>query len=219
MHPSLVVAALVLPLALAAPASSRLPGTFVRRQLNDTCGLSAVQQPPSTLTPPDAHNQLVLIALGRGTQNYTCADEASVPASIGAVANLFNASCDVAEATSLGAVSEDANAIGQHFFVDATTPEFDIIGLGNAQVKKVENAAAPQAGNIPWLKLDAKDQSTAVRNVYRLNTKGGVAPTTCAGQAPGSVVQVAYEAQYWVYASPDAMAARRRKRSLGLPLN
>ena len=219
MHPSLFITALALPLALAAPASARLPGAFFRRQLNDTCGLSSLQQPASSLTPPDAHNKLVLIALGRGTQNYTCTDEAATPSSIGAVAELFNASCAVAESASLGSVAEDANAVGQHFFVDATTPEFDIIGLGNAQVKKVENVAAPQAGDIAWLKLDAKDQSTAVRHIYRLNTKGGLAPTTCAGQAAGSVVQVDYEAQYWVYACPDAMAARRRKRSLGLPLN
>ncbi|KAK3215010.1 hypothetical protein GRF29_19g1970250 [Pseudopithomyces chartarum] len=219
MHSSLFVAAFALPLALAAPAPGRLPGVVYRRQLNDTCGLSTIQQPVSTLTPPDAHNQLVLIALGRGTQNYTCADESSKPVSIGAVAELFNASCAVAGGGSLGTVAEDANAIGQHFFVDTTTPEFDIIGLGNAQVKKVENATAPQASDIPWLKLDAKDQSTAVRNIYRLNTAGGLAPATCAGQASGSVIQVDYEAQYWVYACPDAMATRRRKRSLGLPLN
>lgn len=219
MHSSLFVAAFGFTLALAVPAPHRLPASIFRRQLNDTCGLSAVQQPPSTLTPPDSHNQLVLIALGRGTQNYTCADASSAPGSIGAVANLFNASCAVAEGTSLGSVSEDANAIGQHFFVDTTTPEFDIIGLGDAQLKKVESATAPRAGDVPWLKLDAKDQRTAVRNIYRLNTKGGVAPATCAGQAPGSVVQVDYEAQYWVYACPDAMAARRRKRSMGLRLD
>lgn len=219
MHSSFLAVALALPLTLAAPAPYRLPVTNYRRQLNDTCGLSTIQQPANSLTPPDSHNQLVLIALGQGTQNYTCADEGSTPTSIGAVADLFNASCAVTEGTSLGSVAEDANAIGQHFFVDSTTPEFDIIGLGNAQVKKAEAVAAPSATDVPWLKLDAKDQSTAVRNIYRLNTKGGVAPTTCAGQAPGSVVQVDYEAQYWVYACPDAMAARRRKRSLGLPLN
>ncbi|KAJ4298061.1 hypothetical protein N0V90_005960 [Kalmusia sp. IMI 367209] len=219
MHSSLLVAALALPLALAAPAPYRLPNGIFRRQTNDTCGLAEVQQPANTLTPPQAHNQLVLIALGQGTQNYTCANETATPASIGAVANLFNASCAVAQSESLGSVAEDANAIGQHFFVDATTPEFDIIGLGNAKLAKVEAVAAPQPTDVPWLKLDAKDTNTAVRNIYRLNTKGGVAPTTCQGQAAGSVVQVQYEAQYWVYACPDAMAARRRKRSLGLPLN
>jgi len=218
MHSSLFAVALALPLALAAPAPYRLPHTIARRQLNDTCSLADVQQPPNTLTPPQSPNELVLIALGQGTQNYTCADATAAPASIGAVADLFDASCTVAAGASLGSVTQDANAVGHHFFVDATTPEFDIIGLGETQLKKVESMAAPQATNIPWLKLDAKSTNTPVRNVYRLNTKGGLAPKDCSGQAPGSVVTVQYEAEYWVYANPDAMAARRRKRSLGLPL-
>ncbi|KAL1606733.1 hypothetical protein SLS60_004140 [Paraconiothyrium brasiliense] len=220
MHSSLFVAAFAIPLALAAPAPYRLPGSSYRRQLNDSCSLADVQQPSSTLTPPGDHNQLVLIALGQGTQNYTCTNETATPASIGAVANLFNASCAVAQKTSLGSVTEDANAVGQHFFVDNTTPEFDIIGLGNTQLKKSEAAPAPDAAaDVPWLKLDATNTNTAVRSIYRLNTKGGVAPTTCDGQAAGAVVQVPYEAQYYVYACPDAMAARRQRRSLGLPLN
>lgn len=220
MHSSLLIAAIALPLALAAPAPYRLPESLVRRQGNDTCGLAAVQQPASTLTPPGDHNQLVLIALGKGTQNYTCSNATAAPSSIGAMANLFNASCAVAQQASLGSVAEDANAIGQHFFFDNTTPEFDIIGLGDTQLKKVESASAPNAAtDVAWLKLDAKNTNTAVRSIYRLNTKGGVAPTTCAGQAPGSLVQVDYEAQYWVYACPDAMAARRQRRSLGLSLD
>jgi hypothetical protein len=208
------IAALALPLALAAPAPHRLPESVFRRQLNDTCGLATLQQPPSTLTPPGDHDQLVLIALGQGTQNYTCAGETATPASIGAVAELFNASCAVAQKTSLGSVAEDANAVGQHFVVDNTTPEFDIIGLGNTQLKKNQSAPAPNAAtDVPWLKLNAVNTNTAVRSIYRLNTQGGVAPATCAGQAAGAVVQVQYEAQYWVYACPDAMAARRQKRS------
>ena len=220
MFSSLIVAAVALPLVLAVPAPYSLPGGVFRRQLNDTCSLSTVQQPPNKLVPPGDHNQLVLIALGQGTQNYTCANETAVPASIGATANLFNASCAVSQKASLGSVTEDANAIGQHFFVDNTTPEFDIIGLGNTQLSKTGADPAPNpASDVAWLKLDAKTTNTAVRSIYRLNTKGGVAPATCAGKAAGSVIRVDYEAQYWVYACPDAMAARRQKRSLGLPLN
>lgn len=219
MFSSIIVAAIAIPLALAAPAPRPFPESVLRRQLNDSCSLSTVQQPASKLTPP-GDNQLVLIALGQGTQNYTCTGETAVPASIGAVADLFNASCAVSQKTSLGSVAEDANAVGQHFFVDNTTPEFDIIGLGNTQLKKAESDPAPNAAaDIPWLKLDATNTNTAVRSIYRLNTKGGLAPATCAGQAAGSVVKVDYEAEYWVYASPDAIAARRLKRDLGLPLN
>ncbi|KAF2115620.1 hypothetical protein BDV96DRAFT_471100, partial [Lophiotrema nucula] len=163
-----------------------------------TCDLAAVPQPTSTLTPPAADLSLVLIALGKGTQNYTCASATGVPSAIGAVAQLFNASCAVAEGN-LGSVTEDASAIGAHFFVDNTTPDFDIIGLGNTELKKAESMAAPQATDVPWLRLEAQQQGTTspVKQIYRLNTVGGVAPASCEGQ--GEVVTVDYEAQYWVY--------------------
>ncbi|KAF2256861.1 hypothetical protein BU26DRAFT_387491, partial [Trematosphaeria pertusa] len=164
-----------------------------------SCNLADLQQPTNTMTPPSADLELALIALGQGTQNYTCANATSAPAAIGALANLFNASCAVAN-NALGSVQEDA-AIGMHFFVDSTTPDFDIIGLGNTQMKKVESMAAPQATDVPWLRLEAQQQGTtsAVKQVYRLNTVGGVAPTSCDGQTAGSVVTVEYQAQYWIY--------------------
>jgi hypothetical protein len=118
---------------------------------------------------------------------------------------------------SLGSIEEGAASIGAHFFVDNTTPEFDIIGLGNTQVKKTENMTAPDAGqDVPWLLLEAKEQgsSSAVRRIYRLNTEGGVAPTSCAGFGAGETVAVSYEAQYWVYASTEALNVLRRKRAM-----
>lgn len=218
MHSSFAVGAIALPLVLAVPY--RLPDEIFRRQNNETCNLKAVQQPANTLTPPVAHLDLVLIALGRGTQNYTCANATATPTAIGAVASLFNASCAVANNAALGSIAEDAAAIGAHFFVDNTTPEFDIIGLGDTQAKKVESMPAPQATNVPWLRLEAQQQGTTspVKEIYRLNTQGGVAPATCDLQTPGSTITVDYEAQYWVYACPDEMAKRRKRRSLGLPL-
>lgn len=212
MHASLALVAVALPLALAGPL--RLPGEMFAPR-DDSCDLTGIQQPSNTMTPPAAGLQLALIARGQGTQNYTCADATSKPASFGALANLFNASCTVASG-GLGNVAEED--IGMHFFADATTPEFDIIGLADTQLKKVESMAAPKATDVPWLKLDAVAGSTSpVKEIYRLNTAGGVAPADCSGQQPNSVVTVSYSAEYWVYASPEAMAARR-KRSLGIPV-
>ncbi|KAF2675955.1 hypothetical protein K458DRAFT_245330, partial [Lentithecium fluviatile CBS 122367] len=163
-----------------------------------SCSLADVQQPTNTMTPPTADLTLALIARGKGTQNYTCADATATPAAFGAVANLFNASCTVASGN-LGSISEET--IGMHFFADGTTPEFDIIGLGETQAKKVESMAAPQPTNVPWLRLQAQEQGTTspVKQIYRLNTVGGVAPADCAGQEANSVVTVSYEAEYWVY--------------------
>ncbi|KAF2728573.1 hypothetical protein EJ04DRAFT_414596, partial [Polyplosphaeria fusca] len=192
------------PAAIAAPhgiSPPRLPHPFYpRQQDNATCDLATLAQPTNTMTPPTSDLALVLIALGKGTQNYTCASASAAPAAIGAVAQLFNASCAVATNT-LGSIAEDAQSIGAHFFVDNTTPDFDIIGLGNTQAKKVESMAAPQATNVPWLKLQAQEQGTnsPVKQIFRLETQGGVAPADCSGQEAGAVVTVVYEAQYWVY--------------------
>lgn len=223
MHATLIFGALALPLlTFAAPVSDhpnapkRLPYTIFARQDNGTCDLSTLPQPANTMTPPTPDLTLALIALGRGTQNYTCPNATAVPAAIGAVATLFNASCAVATNT-LGSITEDAKSIGAHFFVDNTTPDFDIIGLGNTQAKKVESMAAPEATNVPWLKLQAQAGASTgpVRQIYRLNTVGGVAPTNCEGVAAGGTVTVDYEAQYWVYAATEELNARRKRRSLG----
>ena len=225
MRSSLVLAGIALPLSLAFPYNSGPSG--VKRQDNDdsadegTCDLTNLPQPANTLTPPGADVQLVLIALGQGTQNYSCASETATPTAIGAVAQLFNASCAVAgneDLESLGEVAEDAAAIGAHFFVDNTTPEFDVVGLGNTRVKKVESMAAPQATNVPWLKLDAQAEgsNSAVKNIYRLETVGGVAPKDCTGRQPGEVVTVEYEAQYWIYAITEIVEQRLGKRSMRL---
>lgn len=222
MHASLFLTLLALsPLALAAPP--RLPNHFprpIRGRQNETtnpespaepaapsCDLSNVAQPASGLTPPTADMQLILVALGQGTQNYSCASATATPAAIGAVAQLFNASCALssnptANTAALGSIEETA-AIGAHFFVDNTTPDFDIFGLGNTQAKKVQEVVAPQpATDVKWLRLEAQAQGTtsSVKQIYRLNTAGGVAPATCEGKVAGDTITVDYEAQYWVYA-------------------
>lgn len=56
-------------------------------------------------------------------------------------------------------------------------------------------------GNVPWLQLQAEvveGSEGIVQEVYRLNTAGGVPPSTCAGQQGSFEVQ--YAAEYWLYA-------------------
>jgi hypothetical protein len=219
MHASIFLAAIsLLPSAMAVP--SRLPRPYFRRCANETttnttapavptCDLSNISQPASTLKAPTSDMQLVLVAFGEGTQNYTCgANLTAAPTAIGALAQLFDASCEVAKNPSantiaLGTIEESATAIGTHFFVDNTTPDFDIIDLGNTQAKKAEDCDAPNpAADVKWLRLEAKvDGSTSsVKQVYRLNTVGGLAPATCEGKKEGDLVVVPYQAQYWIYA-------------------
>ncbi|KAF2024354.1 hypothetical protein EK21DRAFT_104718 [Setomelanomma holmii] len=223
MHTSIVLtAATLLYTVFAAP--SRLPAHHFRRCANETainsttpgtapatpsCDLSGLSQPASTLQPPASDTQLVLIALGQGTQNYTCgANLTAAPSAIGAVAQLFDASCALssdptASTTALGTIEESAKSIGAHFFLDTTTPDFDIVGLGNTQAKKVEDCNAPSStADVKWLRLEAQAQgsTSSVKQIYRLNTVGGLAPSSCEGKAAGDIVTVKYEAQYWIYA-------------------
>jgi hypothetical protein len=225
MHTSLFISAFALAsLAMAAPPR-RPPFYFprpIRSPPNNTvnttlpaepagpaapaCNLAGVSQPASGLPPPSAN--LILIALGQGTQNYTCANTTATPSAIGAVAQLFNASCALssnptANTAALGSIEETAS-IGAHFFLDNTTPDFDIFGLGNTVAKKINDVPAPDAvKDVKWLKLQAQDvasTNSGVKEIYRLNTVGGQPPASCAGVAAGEVFTVGYEAQYWVYA-------------------
>lgn len=191
---------------------------------------------------PDVSPGLVLkhVAIGRGTQNYTCdtTNTTAAPTAAGAVATLFNASCiagtypdllnmlpRVSMAFNLTASTSGAYAknllptssnsrlapgnyviSGHHYFVDSTTPYFtldtDTLKLGvipcskKAAVSAPADAAKGQLGEsaVPWLKLTAKEGATGrLQEVYRVETAGGSAPSTCAGM-PASF-QVEYSAQ------------------------
>lgn len=197
---SSIFAACALPLTLAAPFCTRQNVTV---NGNATCDLSNISQPANALTPPSADLRLVLIARGEGTQNYTCATPASAPSAIGAIAELYNASCAVANPTEAQNNVVQAAAIGNHFFADLTTPDFNIPGLGNTKSKKIEEVAAPNpSADVKWLRLQAQTEGTTsqIKFIYRLNTVGGLAPANCESRAAGEVVTVQYQAQYWIYA-------------------
>lgn len=118
------------------------------------------------LPPPTTGYSLRHVAVGRGTQNYTCdAGNASVaPLANGAVATLFNASCvaalypellntipgmavhfNLSEDVQLGPSSLSVS--GHHYFQNATTPFFNLdtptLDIGEAPCAKNNSVAAP----------------------------------------------------------------------------
>jgi hypothetical protein len=135
------------------------------------CDLSKAVLPeaPNPLPPVSAGLTLKHIAIGRGTQNYTCdlKNATAVPKANGAVATLFNASCIVATypdlAKMLARVSMQfsltqseaskklapSNLIisGKHWFTNQTTPFFDLDSstqqLGGVPCGKDADVAAP----------------------------------------------------------------------------
>ncbi|KAJ5082678.1 hypothetical protein N7532_011721 [Penicillium argentinense] len=156
------------------------------------CDVSKIALPSyaSGLPSSDGLSPLY-VALGRGTQNYTCADSSanSVPEAAGAVANLYNATCIAANhpdllemlpgvAYTISLPSKDlarfppANILlmGHHFFYDSTTPEFNLDlpnkNFGIVMTKKKGSIDAPSTAK--------KGKYGAVSWLYLTNTTGTV---------------------------------------------
>jgi hypothetical protein len=102
---------------------------------------------------------------------------------------------------------------GRHFFdhrSGAQAPNFDVVPYRNdfLACKKAAAVHAPAdaypgangLGAVDWLYLvdSAEGLSHGLHSVYRVNTAGGVAPSTC--EHPGDLLQVPYSAEYWLYA-------------------
>jgi hypothetical protein len=164
------------------------------------------------------------VAVGRGVQNYTCSSSAATekPVANGAIAALFNATCSAVRAPTVLAdvttmalnyavpTSEIAQHLlsGHHEFNKDGAPFFlldtDLHKYGFIQAAKNGSSDAPATaskgtnglGSVPWLKLTGT--AGQFKEVYRINTAGGVAPKTCEG-IQGSF-SVPYAAEYWFYA-------------------
>ena len=98
---------------------------------------------------------------------------------------------------------------GHHEFTELGVPLFKMqtpnadYGYVLAKSDAVKSAAPLNAstgsngfGSVPWLKLNAVEGD--YKEVFRVNTAGGVAPKSCDGL--GSSFEVQYSAQYWFYA-------------------
>jgi hypothetical protein len=179
---------------------------------------------PTPLPAPSQGSTIQHIAIGRGTQNYTCASATAdaAPVANGAVATLFNATCDsarlnsrvMADITTLAlnyaipAGSKAADRISGHHYFDAKkVPTFDLrtetnYGYVQATPDAVKSAAPKDAaagpnnmGSVAWLKLNAVEGD--YKEVYRVHTAGGASPKTCEGIEGSFTVE--YSAQYWFY--------------------
>lgn len=137
-----------------------------------TCDMSKVSLPSSSL--PAATGNLKYVAVGRGTQNYTCTDSTAdaTPTLIGAVANLYDASCIAANYPDLlnlitdivlnyslpapGVTTALAPAnidlLGHHYFETATEPAFNLNTTPDKQhgiaLTAKKNATAAPSGSV-----------------------------------------------------------------------
>ena len=235
MHPTILILTALSLLSTTTTASPlRFPNFTLKPILSSlqnalTCDLSAATMPNASSPLPSVTLGLSLyhVAIGRGTQNYTCATStsASVPVAIGAVATLYNASCIAASypgylaslpAIALQQPNSDSSSMlgmtesGHHYFQDTTTPTFDLNALSQFTfAKKLASVPAPTGsdagvndqgnGAVAWLKLEHETtgQIGDIQEIYRMNTAGGSPPPTCDGVA--SSFQVQYSAEYWFW--------------------
>jgi len=158
-----------------APASTSSFGVYDKASTTSdscNCDLSQASMPsaPTPLPSPPAGLSLAHVAIGRGTQNYTCdlSNSTAVPVAIGAYATLFNVSCLAVQAPGLVSLlpqiaidlpmsftpsPEDATSSpmyfdtsGYHYFTNTTTAFFNLDTsthtYGSGAFKKV-NATTP----------------------------------------------------------------------------
>ncbi|KAJ5634776.1 hypothetical protein N7528_002618 [Penicillium herquei] len=190
------VSALPSPLSVAT-AFSRISTELDSLSLGNCSTPHAVLPLNSTsvqLPAPSSNLTLKYIAIGRGTQNYTCANStsAAVPFSVGAAATLFDASCIAAQSMnllhempavagsapvgSLGFLAEllshttnSSNLIlGEHYFNAAGDPVLDLrlSGLSDWIV-----ATKTASVNAPQLSSTA-NQNVAWLQLERLSGSG-----------------------------------------------
>jgi hypothetical protein len=138
---------------------------------------------------PNPHESLAMIVAAKGVQIYECrvkADQAGgyAWAFVAPEADLFDAK---------------GQKIGTHY----AGPHWESTD-GSKIVGRVKtSAAAPRAGDIPWLLLTTKSVAlqgafSGTTSIQRVNTVGGIAPETpCSQASVGSTARVPYTADYY----------------------
>lgn len=104
----------------------------------------------------------------------------------------------VAPRATLYADPQGSAVVGSHY----AGPTWESVS-GSTVVGVVAKRCTPNSNAIPWLLLDATSSAgpgvfRGVTHIQRLNTAGGVAPST-AGSVVGEIAEVPYTAEYFFY--------------------
>jgi hypothetical protein len=149
--------------------------------------------PTPPVTPPSlnvpAGQKLVLAALGKGDQVYTCSSKAG---------GTFEWMLKTPQAE---LVDERGQVIGKHY----AGPTWESIDGSKVVGQVKEKADAPDPGAIQWLLIEAKSSTgqgvfAKVKSVQRVDTWGGKAPKEgCDAGHAGAESKVTYRAKYYFY--------------------
>ena len=207
--PSLhVILTTAVALVCCTSAVSALPNIYTKRTTT-----SSLRVPLNGLPAPEGLT-LRYVALGQGTQNYTCANTTSAPVAIGAVATLYDATSLItaspivipnltALAYSVGS-SLGLPTLGHHWFSASGVPTFSLEAADPRaflSAKKVNSVAAPKfsvPNSVAWLYLrdDGRGISRGLKAVYRVETAGGGPPAACVEVGE---LAIKYAAEYWFF--------------------
>jgi hypothetical protein len=187
--------------------------------------MATVAGAATPLPSPSPHLALKAVALGRGTQNYTCATPGSTaaPVQVGALATLYDASLladnymtifnwlpsmvvDLPADAKADLPGGILSKIGTHYFDSTGAPTFDLCRTGFLRAAKKANVAAPAGaavgpagtGAVDWLFLADAGGSKGLSQGYRIVTAGGKPPATCANVNTTNI-EIPYAAQYWFW--------------------
>lgn len=236
MHLSSTISILTTSLFLFVSTTTALPAKDQNKRPcynNETrkeplagCPLDPAPSLPESALPSSSLT-LRYVFLGKGTQNYTCVNANATPVAGGALATLYDVSCQVTDPKSRSDFDQklipdflkkfakpvqdlirpktSGASAGEHYFRDGTTAMF-VLNDGNFIASgKVGNCAAPYSatGNengaaVDWLKLVRKTGEA----------DGGIEEIyrvqTAGGRAPPTCstagpLTVDYVAEYWMY--------------------
>ena len=148
----------------------------------------ATTQVPVALKP-EANQKLALIVHAKGEQIYECREKKD---QAGAYDWAFIA-------PQAGLFDGNGKQIGKHY----AGPSWEAPDGSKIVGKVKQSAAAPAAGSIPWLLLDAKSAGkegafSKITSVQRVATVGGVAPPNGCPLA-GYRVEIPYAADYYFF--------------------
>jgi hypothetical protein len=183
----------------AAPADAAAPDRADDAHL---CPFPAAAAPPAAIAAP-AGTTLSVRLHADGNQIYTCTATASASdAGADAAGTTYAWTFKAPQAT---LTDETCTQVAVHSAGPTWTNTMDG-DMSSVKGMAIANAASPTAGAIPWLLLRATSHQgsgrmfSEITYIQRLDTAGGVAPTTgCDAAAVGTDKAVPYTASYFFY--------------------
>lgn len=140
---------------------------------------------------PGAYESLAFTTPAKGVQIYECRASKNAPGS-------YEWAFVAPEADLM---DTNGKRIGRHY----AGPVWEAADGSKVQGAVQARADAPAANAIPWLLLGAKSIGpegafSKVTRIQRLNTSGGVAPSTgCSYATAGTAARVSYTADYYLF--------------------